>query len=280
MRHKNVLTIGMGLLISVSMADAASAYYSPRLGRFLNRDPISEPGAVLVRQAARPATSFIPRDPAPAGRVFLKDGPWLSWRGLRPASRDLNDYGFVRGNPVDFVDPLGLITWARTGVFHCKGYNKKDLVWDTISSHTYVRIDGIGYGFYSKSWETGDGSSGKALYDDGVIVSNDHERYPERNSAGIKDGETYAICAEVEVSTCCYDAGKVKGYVLDRIKQGIRAQENSDPTTYSVVGGSCTWWAKTMIQDGLVRARRSTWGCAFQTIWYGPRYLARPPEIW
>ncbi|HPD31097.1 MAG TPA: hypothetical protein PLL20_13965 [Phycisphaerae bacterium] len=97
MRQRNVLTIGMGLLVSVLMADAASAYYSPRLGRFLNRDPIAEPGAVLVRQAARPATSFIPRDPIDGERA------------------NGNVYRFVDNNPIIYVDPYGLWKIERNG---------------------------------------------------------------------------------------------------------------------------------------------------------------------
>jgi len=269
----NVLLGSNGRLAdSVTVAD--TTWY-----RWISRDPIEEQGAVQLSRITS-IGKFLPRNPIPAGTVFLKEGRTLSPLGLRFTGRDLNDYVFVRGNPLSLVDPLGLVEWARTGVFYCKGYNKNYGVWDTIPSHTYVRIDGIGYGFYSKSWETGTGSSGKAVYDEGIIVYNDHERYPERNPSGIPDGSTYAICTEVEVSACCYDANKVKGYVLEKIKQGMTAQEASDPTTYSVVVGNCTWWAKMMIQDGIVQARRSTWGCTLQTLWYGPEYLARPAGIW
>lgn len=99
MRQRNVLTIGMGLLVSVLMAGSASAYYSPSMGRFLNRDPINEPGAVLIRQMARPAMSFIPRDP-------IASNP------------DANAYGFVNNSPTNLIDPDGLK--ARASI------NKKD----------------------------------------------------------------------------------------------------------------------------------------------------------
>lgn len=78
------------------MADAASAYYSPRMGRFLSRDPIDEPGAMVVRQAARQVTRFIPRDPI-------------------QTAENSNNYRFVDNNPVIYVDPTGLWKIERDG---------------------------------------------------------------------------------------------------------------------------------------------------------------------
>lgn len=78
----------LAAFISFTLADAASAYYSPRLGRFLNRDPIGEPGATPVRTGRQP-TQFIPRDP------------------IRPDA-DPNRYAAVRNNPLNLVDPDGM----------------------------------------------------------------------------------------------------------------------------------------------------------------------------
>ncbi len=64
-------------------------YYSPGLGRWLNRDPIGQPAAVLTRQVA-PKTAFVPRDPP-----------------------DDNLYRFVRNDPVSWIDPDGMA--ARRG---------------------------------------------------------------------------------------------------------------------------------------------------------------------
>jgi RHS repeat-associated protein len=56
-------------------------WYDPQTQRWLNRDPLGEPGFELVRQAAEDIQS---------------DGP--------------NLYAFVRNNPINRFDPLGLAT--------------------------------------------------------------------------------------------------------------------------------------------------------------------------
>jgi hypothetical protein len=52
-------TAALALLVSFGFVEAAAAYYSPRLGRFLNRDPIGEAGAVLLQRVAA-KTAFVP----------------------------------------------------------------------------------------------------------------------------------------------------------------------------------------------------------------------------
>jgi hypothetical protein len=75
-----VLAAGMALL---ALADAASAYYSPQMGRFLSRDPVGEPGARVIRQVAA-TTQFLPRDPI-----------------------DKNGYVAMQNNPISWFDPDG-----------------------------------------------------------------------------------------------------------------------------------------------------------------------------
>jgi hypothetical protein len=88
MKNRMIATVLIATLASFMLADAASAYYSPRLGRFLSRDPIAEPGAILARTRLQP-TSFLPRDPiAPEFHTHA--------------------YRFVKNSPVGLVDPLGL----------------------------------------------------------------------------------------------------------------------------------------------------------------------------
>ncbi len=89
MKNKMFTTMLVAVLATLFLADAASAYYSPRMGRFLNRDPIGEPGAVLVHQTARPVTGFIPRDSV--------DG-----------KSEGNLYRCVDNNAIIFIDPYGL----------------------------------------------------------------------------------------------------------------------------------------------------------------------------
>ncbi len=78
----NINTLGGGLILAVAltMAQAASAFYDANLGRWINRDPIGEPG---FEKVARDLTG---------GR-----------------SDSLNLYAFVSNDPIDNVDPLGLL---------------------------------------------------------------------------------------------------------------------------------------------------------------------------
>ena len=63
-------------------------YYNPRLGRWMNRDPIGEKGAIMVRgYAGNLARSLIPRD-----RV----------------TDQMHAYVYVRNRPVSSIDSLGL----------------------------------------------------------------------------------------------------------------------------------------------------------------------------
>jgi hypothetical protein len=56
-------------LVSLGLVETASAYYDPRTGRFISRDPIGEPGFMLVQGVA--ASTFLPREPVVAsGMAF------------------------------------------------------------------------------------------------------------------------------------------------------------------------------------------------------------------
>ena len=44
MKNRRITAVLIAVSALLALADAASAYYSPRLGRFLNRDPVNEPG--------------------------------------------------------------------------------------------------------------------------------------------------------------------------------------------------------------------------------------------
>jgi len=84
MKNRTTKTMFVAVFATFMLADTASAYYSPLLGRFLRRDPVDEPGAIIVRQAARSATRFIPRD-----------------------SIDENGYTGMQNNAVSWFDPDG-----------------------------------------------------------------------------------------------------------------------------------------------------------------------------
>jgi hypothetical protein len=159
MKNRTITTVLVAASAWLALAEAASAYYSPRLGRFLNRDPINEPGAVLIRQAARPAMGFIPRDPEPvvAGPVRadapkpvalrqladLSDlGPngtmimgmvvAMAERARAPQDADrsesdleeMNLYTYAHSSPTVYIDPLGLSTRCGPLTMKCKCKNK------------------------------------------------------------------------------------------------------------------------------------------------------------
>ncbi len=88
MKNKMFTTMLVAVFAVFILADAASAYYSPRMGRFLNRDPIGETGALVVK-AANATNPFIARDP------------------IRPDA-DPNRYAALRNSPMNLVDPDGM----------------------------------------------------------------------------------------------------------------------------------------------------------------------------
>lgn len=92
MQRRSLFAFTTALFVSLIFVDIASAYYNPRTGRFLSRDPIAEPGAMLVQSVGQtpPAccSSFLPRDPA--------------------ASEEPNTYAYVYNEPTRRIDPLGL----------------------------------------------------------------------------------------------------------------------------------------------------------------------------
>ena len=70
---------------------AAYAFYDPSLGRWLNRDPVNEPGAQLVRniQTAEGVTTEMPSH-------------WIN----RTSDKE-NLFVFVHNDPINLVDPWG-----------------------------------------------------------------------------------------------------------------------------------------------------------------------------
>jgi RHS repeat-associated protein len=85
---------------SKEMHDASGHYYygyrwyAPNLQRWLNRDPIGEPGFQVLRRALPQVTA-----------IASSSGRWMG--GDRPDNE--NRYLCVGNSPVNHVDPLGLI---------------------------------------------------------------------------------------------------------------------------------------------------------------------------
>lgn len=131
MRHGKIRLAAVAVFTVLALTEAASAYYSPRLGRFLSRDPIGEPGAVLVRQAARAATGFIPRDPLDRNGYTGMQNDAISWfdpdggepttqpTPQQPAEPAGTDCGVdMLQTPLCFLGSLGhtWLTWGNGGI--------------------------------------------------------------------------------------------------------------------------------------------------------------------
>lgn len=84
MRNRRALTVVLAFVAPLLLVDVAQAYYTPGLGRFINRDPYYERG-----------------ENAPAASV-TRIGFGISF------TDGLNLYCYVANHPVGLVDPLGL----------------------------------------------------------------------------------------------------------------------------------------------------------------------------
>lgn len=101
MRSRNLLMLVMGLVAPILLVDAAQAYYTPGLGRFINRDPYHELGSLISREAA-------------AGQSYVAElqlgVAWgehsLVWKRRVVVSN--NRYEFALNNPLSWIDPDGL----------------------------------------------------------------------------------------------------------------------------------------------------------------------------
>ena len=103
------------ILFLLLTAQIASAYYCPSTGRWLSRDPISEPGFQIQKMAAQiPAgisSRWLIRDPSKEDISTLVPKRSLS-RDLKKLDKamdwNINIYEFNRNAPSDYFDYLGL----------------------------------------------------------------------------------------------------------------------------------------------------------------------------
>jgi len=147
MKHRNSLGLLIAIVGIVALPDTASAYLKPKIGRWLSRDPIGEPGAMLLARVqakgylprqdielpgmpmianSRPASAFLPRDPnlSQNGRVIVghatchEDGR-CEYQLLVAGSavetpeelgvhEEFNVYQYALNAPTNLIDPLGL----------------------------------------------------------------------------------------------------------------------------------------------------------------------------
>jgi hypothetical protein len=109
MRSSSKLTVGVALVATLMVVDSALAYYSPRLGRFISRDPIGEPGHETMRSMGTAGLTGLhgprrfPASPGGAARGHF--GSFLA-RDM-PGTGGSNRYAFALDDPVSLYDPLG-----------------------------------------------------------------------------------------------------------------------------------------------------------------------------
>jgi RHS repeat-associated protein len=92
--------------------------YSPCTGRWANRDPLGEPGFMLLTTGRQPAHAH----------DFDKDDEPTTGRSWHVAER-LNVYAFVLNNPQNRIDPIGLISFDG-----CSDQQQADLAaaWNSV----------------------------------------------------------------------------------------------------------------------------------------------------
>lgn len=91
------IAIGSALFVALWTAQTALAWYDPSTGRWLTRDPIGEPGFEALRR--------VQAVPQPTSGVATAPGRWIH----RDRAGNENRYLFVGNNPVNHIDPLGLL---------------------------------------------------------------------------------------------------------------------------------------------------------------------------
>ena len=202
--------------------------YLPKVGRWLSRDPIGERGGQNLY-------TFIRNEPVAHSDtlgLMVKTSPLPATGGCCGTQRyDPSSQCCCNSTTVKNRDPVD------TGVSICKGYIKGDLLWGTVSSHTFLTCGGTGFGLYAMSHVRG-GNSCKAINDDGVIKNNDLDVYPDNPNP--QNGETYSICTPIKLSPCDYDIAQFAKCIC------AFNQPNYNPG-YMIVGWNCSSFASNAV---------------------------------
>lgn len=164
-----------------------------------------------------------------------------------------NRYLYTDNGPVMRQDPSGL-KLISSEIKECDGYIKGDLIWDNFSSHGYVLVSGIGYGYYQKHLN----SIGV-----GEVRSGDESTYPPATGAinpphGGKGA--YAVCVDVMIEDCCIDKLKHKAGALSYI-----TKVTSTPGTYTAGVNDCFTFRREVVNQARIAG------------WTGKCTVSNPP---
>lgn len=177
-----------------------------------------------------------------------KLGKWLSEDPIGFEGGDTNIYRYVGSNVITQTDPDGLKA-VKTGVQYCKAYLKGDLPFGVISTHWFIKIDGIGYGKYEKDLNA---------FGVGEIRDQDHVTYPTVDPATLEVGEPYSVCEDFMIDSDCYDLKSFRQEVFNLVR--------FPAGDYAIMWDDCQTWAGNIIENALKNSRicDNTWGAFFK----------------
>jgi len=215
--------------------------------------------------------------PDPTGAQYV-DGPNLR--------------AFVKSNPINFVDPTGLTAitdtifpnWMQGSNNVNKDMTRSRPVPDNIlkqyytktsieikytvikddplygapnGGHTYIKINGKGYGYYAASHlgrAAGSSADAKAFIRTTGVVSNDNFDHLPSDPTKVKAGELYLITQEVYIAKC-YDKDKFE----KALETWAEAQLKAHPAGSATASYSATWYnCFTFVLEGLVTALKAS----------------------
>lgn len=237
-------------------------YYSPTMGRWINRDPIGERGGVNL---------YIMVDNSPINKTDLLGLECCGKHNLKAGEGCCNDVVYnlkkqccIDGKAIYDKEPIdtgvsinqGYVTmideiWVDVNAplggglgmgypLHIPQYVKTSI---SLWSHTYIQSDNMGFGLYAATQRPGGPSSATALYGDGYIATNDLQNYPPGGQDGV-----YTTRSPILLSPCEYDIGKFKSCV--------NAAASSSNTDYRLIWKNCITFANGVVRNCKANAKR------------------------